>query len=1107
LADNWFHIDSEKVFNVKKHEIKFVQLLFLHNFFQGIAISVFFTAASAIFLSKVTITDLPLVYIYSSFGILIMGIVYSYLERHLPVKHLLRFVLIFLFLSIVLIRIGLGVIDQIWITFAVFISYKITSMLSSMEFWGMSAILLDIRQSKRLFGIISSGEFTAKLLGYLSIPVLIKFLSFNNLLIISAVAFFICLLILNVIIKNSSIINQITPVNDRDYVHKDDSLIKYLKSKYIFLLSGLSFLAILAFTFIDFSFLVNVKQTFTTKEELGKFIALIYASIKGITFLFKLFLSGRIIDKLGIKKSLLLVPFIFIVVTIGLISYQAIDESHKYIFAFVCSLLIMAEIVRYSVYEPVFYSIFQPLNKNIRLFGHAIVNGYINPIAFAFAGFILYVIAHQGNSINILNVAYCLFVVLIFWMLISLFTNKEYISVLKNAFKRRFFEGSEISFKGKEIQEILLPKLKSNMPEEVIYTAELLVKTDYKDLSNIFKEILQNPSNEVKLYALTKIEDLKLTTLKQDVFDLMNSDLSDQLKETTIRTYCALEDKLLNSIVSYLGNPDINVVKGCITGLLKHGNLDVNVIAGQKLLTLINSSDIKENLIAIDIVGDLNIANFYSPIIEFFDHPNIELKKKAIEAAGKIRNNRFIPYLIDFLNNRYLKDKAFNAVIKFGDDAIDHIEQYIHIHNQTVPDQLIFCFCQICGKIGGVKSHNFLLEYIDYGNVKIRNEVLYMLKLSGYKAINNTEIIKEKLEKEIEQAVWLLHAIQLSSTLIHPNEWLRNAFYIELSNSTENIFNILALVYDSHTVFKAKEGLLTTEQENKANSIEILDNLLPKKYSELLSHLYEDLPIDEKVKKLMFHFPTTLKCNYDDIIGRILDLKDLRFNIWTQVAAVSSVNDRNAKQLSFLLVPYLENHQKIIRESAEVCLVKIHQNKFVDIFNILAPYIDNKKLEEIMERHTTLKSNTLLEIEKVIILKSTSLFTETPENILVDIASIVREERVAASDTVFEKGDQGSSMYIISEGEVRIHDGDVTFAVLNNRDFFGELALLDPEPRSASVTALKDSLLLRLDQEDFYELMSERTEVAKGILKVLCRRLRDQNSIIGKLKAQVPSEN
>ncbi len=142
----------------------------------------------------------------------------------------------------------------------------------------------------------------------------------------------------------------------------------------------------------------------------------------------------------------------------------------------------------------------------------------------------------------------------------------------------------------------------------------------------------------------------------------------------------------------------------------------------------------------------------------------------------------------------------------------------------------------------------------------------------------------------------------------------------------------------------------------------------------------------------------------------------------------------------------------------------------------------------------------LLEIEKVLILRRTSMFGHTPESVLADLAGIIQEERVPAGTTVFEMGDLGQCMYIIYEGEVRIHAGSTELARLGNRDFFGELALLDPEPRSASATTLADTFLLRIDQQAFFELIDERPEVGKGILKVLCQRLRRQNNLIRELK-------
>lgn len=139
------------------------------------------------------------------------------------------------------------------------------------------------------------------------------------------------------------------------------------------------------------------------------------------------------------------------------------------------------------------------------------------------------------------------------------------------------------------------------------------------------------------------------------------------------------------------------------------------------------------------------------------------------------------------------------------------------------------------------------------------------------------------------------------------------------------------------------------------------------------------------------------------------------------------------------------------------------------------------------------ESHRMLIIEKVLLLKSINLFTTTPENVLVDVAQILEEEEIEADTPLFKAGDSASCMYIIAKGEVKIHMGEHTIAVLSEQDFFGELSLLDTETRSADATTSKDSLLLKIDQEPFYELIETRTEVAKGIIQTLCRRLREQN--------------
>jgi CRP-like cAMP-binding protein len=129
-------------------------------------------------------------------------------------------------------------------------------------------------------------------------------------------------------------------------------------------------------------------------------------------------------------------------------------------------------------------------------------------------------------------------------------------------------------------------------------------------------------------------------------------------------------------------------------------------------------------------------------------------------------------------------------------------------------------------------------------------------------------------------------------------------------------------------------------------------------------------------------------------------------------------------------------------------------------------------------------------VEKVIALKKVSIFAETPDEILAEIASVLEETAISEGETLFEKGDPGNCMFIVVEGQILIHDGERALNRLGGGDIFGEMAVLDVEPRMATATAEADSYLLRLDQELLYELMEGRIEVARGIIHVLSRRLR-----------------
>ncbi len=137
----------------------------------------------------------------------------------------------------------------------------------------------------------------------------------------------------------------------------------------------------------------------------------------------------------------------------------------------------------------------------------------------------------------------------------------------------------------------------------------------------------------------------------------------------------------------------------------------------------------------------------------------------------------------------------------------------------------------------------------------------------------------------------------------------------------------------------------------------------------------------------------------------------------------------------------------------------------------------------------------LLTIEKALILKSVKIFSSVPESQLADLASITDSVEFDAGETILKKGELGNSMYIVASGRVRISDGDKELGLLDSRTVFGELAALDPEPRAADVEAIEDCVLLRLEGEPLYELMSGNREVTRGIVQVLCEYTR-QNLLL-----------
>jgi uncharacterized membrane protein len=127
------------------------------------------------------------------------------------------------------------------------------------------------------------------------------------------------------------------------------------------------------------------------------------------------------------------------------------------------------------------------------------------------------------------------------------------------------------------------------------------------------------------------------------------------------------------------------------------------------------------------------------------------------------------------------------------------------------------------------------------------------------------------------------------------------------------------------------------------------------------------------------------------------------------------------------------------------------------------------------------------------------------------LAAQLEEETFSAGATIFRKGEPGNSIYIVAAGEVEIYVEDTTggriiFETAKTGDFFGELSLLDGDPRSASARAVADTKMLKVDRQDLELLFSRHPAAAMDILGIIGRRLREADKLLGMRPVVSPNQ-
>jgi CRP-like cAMP-binding protein len=139
----------------------------------------------------------------------------------------------------------------------------------------------------------------------------------------------------------------------------------------------------------------------------------------------------------------------------------------------------------------------------------------------------------------------------------------------------------------------------------------------------------------------------------------------------------------------------------------------------------------------------------------------------------------------------------------------------------------------------------------------------------------------------------------------------------------------------------------------------------------------------------------------------------------------------------------------------------------------------------------------LTTVEKVIFLQDVDIFQMTRTEDLAHIAAITNEVDFPDGNVIFHEGDIADAMFMVIEGRVRLTRNDREVMVAGHKDVFGTWALFDDETRVVTATVLEGCRLLRIDKEDFIDLLADHVQITRSIMKTMVQRLRGLMSRVG----------
>ncbi|TVQ35200.1 MAG: hypothetical protein EA384_16525 [Spirochaetaceae bacterium] len=813
-----------------------------------------------------------------------------------------------------------------------------------------------------------------------------------------------------------------------------------LTNRYAMLVFLYQFLAFTTSLLVQYVVYSQAQRVFPAQTELTQFIGLAKSLVTAGAMLFTFLAAGALLIRYGMLAGLGAGP---VLVGAGIIASLIAGRIGVPPRVFL-SVLVGVQVLEYGSYsgfaKTSLQSAFQPLPAHEREAVHGFAQGIGIPLSYGFSGLLLVGLAAIGAA----GAAYAVGVTLVLALaygIVGILLFRAYGNHLRTSLARRRIEGVDLVFSDASTREVLHRLLDTPDRWQVHAALDLMHEAHMPDYEAYLHELISSPYSGVRTEAFVRVEELRPQWAEPIARAVVSGEDPVDVRCAAVGAWCATSEDPVADVSHLLSSVEPSIRAAAVTGLFLYGGINGILTAGDVFNVLLNSTDPVDRTHAAEVLARLAVKSFYQPVKQLLRDADVDVQHAALRAAGAVAHPVLLPEVLRLSKPPATRAEALAALPSFGEALYALLQDIVSGHSLYQPETAVRVV-----RAASRSSDHSITEVLARGLTlppgDLSVAVLQALVSTGYRATGSIagtvlRAIEERLQRAA-LAVMSLHDLDepgRAESGHAESRALLSAVQDRYRRDVEEIFLLLSLLHSPDEVQGARRKMLEGTQRDRALAAEMLDVTLSG-------------PLRQKMLAVTEH----------------RDGQPPSVATYTELFGVSPLG----------MVPRVK---QILRDGRE----------WPEEWLQVCAHAAGWSLGIVSDQP---EDSVLTTIERVLALKTADMFSGIPDSVLAHIASIMEEVDAHEGEEFIRKGELGTCMFIIREGRVAIHDGERKFAELAAGEVVGEMAVLDPQPRSASATAVEETVLLRLDKDPFDSVMADHPSLAQGVISVLCRRLR-----------------